>query len=287
MSKNKNRRLLSSYFFVTISISLVLYIMGAFFLLAFNAKKISNDFKEKIPVTIYLKDIAKKIEIVQLQKKINLKDYTKSINYISKEEGAEILIEEIEENFLEFLGTNPILNSIDIYLKSDFVKSDILDKISNEFNEINFVDEVRYDAPLVSLINENLKKIKFWVLVFASFFLLISILIINSSIRLSIYSNRMIIKTMQLVGATKKFIRKPFIDTHIKLGIVSSIIAISLLSISIYYLESSIVGLNLMADIKLIFTLFLCILIFSIIITSICTYFATQRFLKLKIEQLY
>ena len=261
--------------------------MGAFFLLAFNAKKISNDFKEKIPVTIYLKDIAKKIEIVQLQKKINLKDYTKSINYISKEKGAEILIEEIEENFLEFLGTNPILNSIDIYLKSDFVKSDILDNISKEFSEISFVDEVRYDAPLVSLINENLKKIKFWVLVFASFFLLISILIINSSIRLSIYSNRMIIKTMQLVGATKRFIRKPFINTHIKLGIVSSIIAISLLSISIYYLESSIVGLNLMADFKLIFTLFLCILIFSIIITSICTYFATQRFLKLKIEQLY
>jgi len=287
LSKNKNRRLLSSYFFVTISISLVLYIMGAFFLLAFNAKKISNDFKEKIPVTIYLKDIAKQIEIVQLQKKINLKDYTKSINYISKDKGAEILIEEIEENFLEFLGTNPILNSIDIYLKSDFVKSDVLDKISKEFSEINYVDEVRYDAPLVSLINENLKKIKFWVLVFASFFLLISILIINSSIRLSIYSNRMIIKTMQLVGATRRFIRKPFINTHIKLGIVSSIIAISLLSISIYYLESSIVGLNLMADIKLIFTLFSCISGFSIIITSICTYFATQRFLKLKIEQLY
>ena len=146
---------------------------------------------------------------------------------------------------------------------------------------------MRYDAPLVALINENLKKIKFWVLVFASFFLLISILIINSSIRLSIYSNRMVIKTMQLVGATKRFIRRPFINTHIKLGMISSIIAISLLSVSIYYLESSINGLNLMADIKLIITLFLCILIFSIIITSLCTYFATQRFLKLKIEQLY
>ena len=107
--------------------------MGAFFLLAFNAKKISNDFKEKIPVSIYLKDSAKKIETVQLQKKINLKDYTKSFNYISKEKGAEILMEEIEENFLEFLGANPILNSIDIYLKADFVKSDLLNEISNEF----------------------------------------------------------------------------------------------------------------------------------------------------------
>ena len=261
--------------------------MGAFFLLAFNAKKISNDFKEKIPITIYLKDSAKKIEIAQIQKKIRLKDYTSSMNYISKEKGAEILIEEIEENFLEFLGTNPILNSIDIYLKSDFVKSDILNQISKNFSEIKFVDEVRYDAPLVSLINENLIKIKFWVLIFASFFLVISILIINSSIRLSIYSNRMIIKTMQLVGATKKFIRKPFVNTHIYLGIISSFIAISFLSFSLLYIEKNVIELNLISEIEIILGLFTSILLFSIVITSICTYLATQRFLKLKIEQLY
>ncbi len=287
MSKNKNKRLLSSYFFVTISISIVLFIMGAFFLLAFNAKKISNDFKEKIPITIYLKDSAKKIEIAQIQKKIKLKDYTSSMSYISKDRGAEILIEEIEENFLEFLGTNPILNSIDVYLKSDFVKSDILDQISKDFSEIKFVDEVRYDAPLVSLINENLMKIKFWVLIFASFFLVISILIINSSIRLSIYSNRMIIKTMQLVGATKKFIRKPFINTHIYLGIISSFIAISFLSFSLLYIEKNVIELNLISEIEIILGLFTSILLFSVVITSVCTYLATQRFLKLKIDQLY
>ena len=261
--------------------------MGAFFLLAFNAKKISNDFKEKIPITIYLKDSAKKIEIAKIQKKIKLKDYTSSMNYISKERGAEILIEEIEENFLEFLGTNPILNSIDVYLKSDFVKSDILDQISKDFSEIKFVDEVRYDAPLVSLINENLMKIKFWVLIFASFFLVISILIINSSIRLSIYSNRMIIKTMQLVGATKKFIRKPFINTHIYLGIISSFIAISFLSFSLLYIEKNVIELNLISEIEIILGLFTSILLFSVVITSVCTYLATQRFLKLKIDQLY
>ena len=287
MSKNKNKRLLSSYFFVTISISIVLFIMGAFFLLAFNAKKISNDFKEKIPITIYLKDSAKKIEIAQIQKKIKLKDYTSSMSYISKERGAEILMEEIEENFLEFLGTNPILNSIDVYLKSDFVKSDILDQISKDFSEIKFVDEVRYDAPLVSLINENLMKIKFWVLIFASFFLVISILIINSSIRLSIYSNRMIIKTMQLVGAKKKFIRKPFINTHIYLGIISSFIAISFLSFSLLYIEKNVIELNLISEIEIILGLFTSILLFSVVITSLCTYLATQRFLKLKIDQLY
>ena len=244
--------------------------MGAFFLLAFNAKKISNDFKEKIPITIYLKDIAKEIEIVQLQKKLNLKDYTKTVKYISKEKGAEILIEEIEENFLEFLGTNPILNSIDIYLKSDYVKSVVLDEITKQYSSISFVDEVRYDAPLVSLINENLIKIKFWVLIFASFFLIISVIIINSSIRLSIYSNRIIIKTMQLVGATRKFIRKPFISTHVYLGVIGSFISISLLSISIYYVESNFSEINLKPEIEVILGLFISILLFSIIITFIC-----------------
>ena len=283
----KNRRLLSSYFFVTISISIVLYIMGAFFLIAFNARKISNEFKEKIPITIYFKNNAKKIETLQLQKKLNLKPYTKSINYISKEKGAEILINEIGENFLDFYGSNPLLNSIDIFLKFDFVNSSIFEKISEEFKKLEFIDEISYDAPLVSLINDNLLKIKFWVLVLASFFLIVSIIIINGSIRLSIYSNRMTIKTMQLVGATKSFIRRPFISTHINLGLIGSLIAIVMLTFSIYYIENLYQELNLISDIILIISLFASILIFSILITSICTYFATQKFLKLKIEQLY
>ena len=261
--------------------------MGAFFLLAFNARKISNDFKEKIPITIYFNNNAKKIETVQLQKKINLKPYTKSVNYISKEKGAEILIDEIGENFLEFYGSNPLLNSIDVFLKFDYVNSYVFKEISLEFEKLEFIDEISYDAPLISLINDNLIKIKFWVLVLASFFLIVSVVIINGSIRLSIYSNRMTIKTMQLVGATKGFIRRPFIATHIKLGLVGSLIAIGMLSFSIYYIENLYQDLKLLNDIFLIITLFASILIFSIVITSICTFLATQRFLKLKIEQLY
>ena len=261
--------------------------MGAFFLIAFNARKISNDFKEKIPITIYFKNSAKKIETVQLQKKINLKPYTKSIKYVTKEKGAEILIDEIGENFLDFYGSNPLLNSIDIFLNYNFVNTFVFEEISEEFKSLEFIDEISYDAPLISLINDNLLKIKFWVLVLASFFLIVSIIIINGSIRLSIYSNRMTIKTMQLVGATKRFIRKPFINTHINLGLIGSLIAIAMLALSIYYIEDLYQGLNLVSDVTLIISLFASILIFSIIITSICTYFATQKFLKLKIEQLY
>jgi cell division transport system permease protein len=176
---------------------------------------------------------------------------------------------------------------IDVFLKFSFVNSSIFKEISQEFSELEFIDEISYDAPLVSLINDNLLKIKFWVLVLASFFLIVSIIIINGSIRLSIYSNRMTIKTMQLVGATKSFIRRPFISTHIILGLIGSLIAIISLSFSIYYIENLYQELNLISDITLIISLFASILIFSILITSICTYFATQKFLKLKIEQLY
>ena len=283
----KTNQLFTSYFFVTISISIVLYVLGAFVFLVVNADEVSNDFKENIPLTIYLKESAKKIEINQLQKKISLKNYTKSTEFISKEQGAELLIKEIEEDFLEFLGTNPILNSIDIYLKAEFVRSDVLYDIDNEFSKNEIVDEVRYDSPLVSLLNENLKKIKIGILVIASFFLTISILIINNSIRLSIYSDRMLIKTMQLVGATKSFIRKPFIKTHVNLGIVGSIIAIIFLYLSVIYLEKNVDEIYFLFDYKIIILLFVSLILFSIIITFICTFLATQKFLKSKIEQLY
>ena len=287
MAISKNKRLLSSYFSVILSISIVLFLMGAFFMIAFNAKKISDDFKEKIPISIYLKNDAKKIETEQLIKKLNLKDYTNSISYISKEKGAEMLINEIGEDFIEFYGTNPLLNSIDVFLKSEFVTTLVFDEITNELNNTDFIDEIIFDAPLISLINDNINKIKYWILGIALFFLSISIIVINSSIRLSIYSNRINIKTMQMVGATKRFIRKPFINIHIKLGLIGSVIAVIMLSSSLYYIQNNFEYFNFESEIPLIISMFGAISIFSVIITYLCTYFATQKFLKIKIEQLY
>ena len=287
MAISKNKRLLSSYFSVILSVSIVLFMMGAFFIIAFNAKKISDDFKEKIPITIYLKNNAKKIETEQLIKKLNLKDYTNSISYISKERGAEMLINEIGEDFIEFYGTNPLLNSIDVFLKSEFVTTIVFDEITNELNNTDFIDEIIFDAPLISLINDNINKIKYWILGIALFFLSISIVVINSSIRLSIYSNRINIKTMQMVGATRRFIRKPFINTHVKLGLIGSVIAAIMLSLSLYYIQNYFEYFNFESEIPLIVSMFVAISVFSVIITYLCTYFATQKFLKIKIEQLY
>ena len=287
MANSKNKRLFTSYFSVTVSISIVLFLIGAFLLIAFNARKITNDFKEKIPITIYLKKEAKKIEIEQLIKKLNIKDYTGSVNYISKEKGAEILIDEIGEDFVEFYGSNPLLNSIDVFLKSEYVTTLVFDEVSNELGKTDFIDEIIYDAPLVSLINENINKIKYWVLGIAVFFLIISILVINSSIRLSIYSNRINIKTMQLVGATRGFIRKPFILTHVKLGLFGAFLAIVMLSGTLYYIQNFFDYVNFESDIQIIMAMFGAISIFSILITYLCTFFATQKFLKSKIDQLY
>ena len=287
MANSKNKRLYTSYFSVTVSISIVLFLIGAFLLIAFNARKITNDFKEKIPITIYLKKEAKKIEIEQLIKKLNIKDYTGSVNYISKEKGAEILIDEIGEDFVEFYGSNPLLNSIDVFLKSEYVTTLVFDEVSNELGKTDFIDEIIYDAPLVSLINENINKIKYWVLGIAVFFLIISILVINSSIRLSIYSNRINIKTMQLVGATRGFIRKPFILTHVKLGLFGAFLAIVMLSGALYYIQNFFDYVNFESDIQIIMAMFGAISIFSILITYLCTFFATQKFLKSKIDQLY
>lgn len=287
MANSKNKRLFNSYISVTVSISIVLFLIGAFLLIAFNARKITNDFKEKIPITIYLKKEAKKIEIEQLIKKLNIKDYTGSVNYISKEKGAEILIDEIGEDFVEFYGSNPLLNSIDVFLKSEYVTTLVFDEVSNELGKTDFIDEIIYDAPLVSLINENINKIKYWVLGIAVFFLIISILVINSSIRLSIYSNRINIKTMQLVGATRGFIRKPFILTHVKLGFFGAFLAIVMLSGALYYIQNFFDYVNFESDIQIIMAMFGAISIFSILITYLCTFFATQKFLKSKIDQLY
>lgn len=287
MTNSKNKRLFTSYFSVTVSISIVLFLIGAFLLIAFNARKITNDFKEKIPITIYLKKEAKKIEIEQLIKKLNIKDYTGSVNYISKEKGAEILIDEIGEDFVEFYGSNPLLNSIDVFLKSEYVTTLVFDEVSNELGKTDFIDEIIYDAPLVSLINENINKIKYWVLGIAVFFLIISILVINSSIRLSIYSNRINIKTMQLVGATRGFIRKPFILTHVKLGFFGAFLAIVMLSGALYYIQNFFDYVNFESDIQIIMAMFGAISVFSILITYLCTFFATQKFLKSKIDQLY
>lgn len=285
--KYQKRRLISSYFSVVISIALVLFLMGLLGLLVLNTKKIADHFKEQIALTIYLKDSAKEVEIDQLQKSLAMAEYTKSANFVSKEEAAEIHSKEIGEDFMDFLGYNPLQNSIDVYLKADYITLEQTEKIASEITSKNFVDEVIYDKPLIGLLNENVTKISFWVLVISGIFTFIAVLLINSSIRLSVYSKRFIIKTMQMVGATKRFIRKPFIWKSIKLGMIGAALALIGMAAVLYYMNKSFPELELLSDEYLLIGLFAGVFLMGIIITWLSTYLATQRFLNLKTDELY
>ncbi len=283
----QKRKLVSSYFSVVLSIGLVLFLLGILGLLVLNTKKMADHFKEQITISVFLKETAKEVEIDQLQKSLSMAEYTKAATYVSKEEAAEKHSEEIGENFMDFLGYNPLKNSIDVNLNADFVSPEKIEEIAFEISAKSYVDEVSYDKPLVGLLNDNVKRIGFWILVASGIFTFIAVLLINSSIRLSIYSKRFIIKTMQMVGATKSFIRRPFIWTNIKLGMLGSVLALLALAGLLYYLDSNFPDLGLLQDSTVLIILFIGVFALGLLISLISTYFATQRFLNLRTDELY
>lgn len=283
----QKRRLISSYFSVVLSIGLVLFLVGLLGLLVLNTKKIADHFKEQIALSIYLKDSAKEVEIDQLNKSLALAEYTKSTTFTSKEEAAEAHSKEIGEDFMDFLGYNPLQNSIDVYLKADYITSGEIEDIAADIASKDFVEEVMYDRPLISLLNENVTRISFWILIVSGIFTFIAVLLINSSIRLSVYSKRFTIKTMQMVGATKGFIRRPFIWQSVKLGMLGALLAILGMAAVLYYMDRSFPELALLSDSYLLMGLFAAVFLLGILITWLSTFFATQRFLNLKTDELY
>ncbi|RIV70688.1 cell division protein FtsX [Flagellimonas aequoris] len=287
IERYQRRKLISSYFSVVLSIALVLFLLGVLGLLVLNTKKLADHFKEQITISVFLKDNAKPVEIDQLQKSLALAEYTKSAEYISKEDAAEQYSEDIGENFVEFLGYNPLQNSIDVHLKADFVSPEQIEQISGDLASKTYVEEVSYDKPLIELLNDNARKISLWILVASALFTVIAVLLINSSIRLSIYSKRFIIKTMQMVGATKTFIRRPFIWTNIKLGMVGAVVALIALGILIYYINKNFPELDLFNEYVTLIFLFVGVFGLGVVISWASTHFATQRFLNLRTDDLY
>jgi cell division transport system permease protein len=283
----QKRKLISSYFSVVLSIGLVLFLLGVLGLIVLNTKKLADHFKEQITLSVFLKDNAKQVEIDQLQKSLVLAPYTKTATYVSKEEAAEQHSDEIGENFIDFLGYNPLKNSIDVQLKADFVTTDQIASIAEEISSKGYVEEVSYDKPLIALLTDNVKKISFWILIVSAIFTFIAVLLINSSIRLSIYSKRFIIKTMQMVGATKTFIRRPFLWTNIKLGMLGALLALLVLGGLLYYMDLNFPELNLFDDVLFLGGLFLGVFILGVLISLLSTFFATQRFLNLRTDDLY
>ena len=286
-SDYKKSRLISSYFSVTLSIALVIFILGVLGVLLINSKKIESHFKEQISFTIYINELAKPIQIKQLQKSLILKKETKNVKFISKESAAEKHAELIGEDFIEFLGYNPLLNSIEVGFLSEFVTPDFLEKLKKSLENENYVNEVYDDVPLIEILDKNTKKISQGLVAITITLLLIAILLINSSIRISVYSKRLTIKTMQLVGATKNFIRSPFIVKYLILGFYGTFIAILSLSFIIYFIDTKYPELNLIDNSLEIIIVFLIISVLSFVITGISSFFATERFLNLNTNEVY
>ncbi len=285
--KFKKRRLISSYFSVVLSIFLVLFLLGIFGLFVLNSKQLSDHFKEEIPMTVFFKTEANDSVINAFAQEMKTARFVKSATYVSKEEAAKIMIADIGENFMDYLGENPLKNSFDIRLKASYIHDDSLRKIDQRIRKNEMVADVGYDKVLVKLAYENIEQISLYILILAGVMAIIAILLINGSIRLSIYSNRFIIKTMQMVGATKAFIRRPFIVRSVTLGVVGALLAVgalvaTLLSLDYYFPNLGLTNQPLASALVLVG-----VLVVGVLIAWVSTFFATQRYLNLRTDDLY
>ncbi len=284
------RKLYASSISTVVSISLVLFMLGLVGLVVLTSEKLAVMVKENIGFSVYLKDKTKEVDIIQIQKSLDAAIYTKSTKYVSKEEAIKILQEDLdpEEDFISFLdGHNPLPASIDVVLNSKYAHPDSISNIEAALLESEFVREVVYSKTLVDLVNENMKQISFFILGFSLLLFTIAIALINNTIRLTLYSKRFLIRTMQLVGATKRFIRKPFILTGILHGFFAAIIAIALLNGLLFLAQREMNELIELQDVTMIAYLFGGILVTGVFLSWISTYLALRKYLRIKTDELY
>ena len=285
--KYQKRRLRSSYISVVISITLVLLLLGILGVLLLNTKKVSDHFKEKMHISVYLNNDTSPAKLKKLEKWLQLDERVKNVSFVSRDDEMKRLAKELGDDFTVLNGVNPLLNKLEVALKAAFVTPKAMDSLNKVIAKNSIVSYTHYDKPLLKVMTENTKKISLILLILSGILTFIAVMLINSSIRLAIYAKRFTIKTMQLVGATKSFIRKPFIYTNVVLGIFGALIANSLLGIGVYYLANKFPKLNLLSDTKMLLILFGLVILAGIFITVFSTFFATRRFLKLKTADLY
>jgi len=285
--RTSKRRLRSSYITLVISVSLVLFLLGILGLVLINARELSDYFRESLSFSVMLDDDAKEADIRMLQKDLDAKYYVKSTEYISKDEAAAKMKEELGEDFISFLGENPLPPSIDVYLISSYTSPDSVAKIEKYILEYPFVQEVYYQESLLFLINENVRKISMFLLVISVFLFLIALTIINNTIRLAIYSKRFIIRTMQLVGATRSFIRRPFIMQSAFHGFLSALIAMMLLTGLIYLVEKEFFLMVSFQSTILLVALGVIIIVLGVLINIVSTFFSVNKYLGIPEDKLY
>ena len=286
-NKSLNKKIVSSSVSVIISLSLVLFVLGLLSLVLINAQKLSNYVKENIGFSIMIKEDIKEIELIEFNKILDAEDFTKSTRFISKEQATKELEKDLGEDFVSFLGYNPIMASIDVKLNSSYANNDSLQNISSRLEKSDVVYEVFYQKNLIKKLNSNVGKISFFLICISLVLFFIAFALINNTIRLSVYSKRFIIKTMRLVGAENSFIQKPFLITGVYQGLYSAIFAIFMLIGSIQLIQSETASILNINDLQIIGLVFIVLFCSGIIISGTSTFFAVRKFIYLNEGELY
>lgn len=288
MNEQAPKKGIKTFYISTIfSISLVLLMIGLLGLIVLHAKNLSNFVKENIVLNVILDEQAKDADIFKLKKEIEKNPAIKSTEYVSKELAARNLSKDLGEDFVKFLGYNPLSASIDVYLKADYATNDEIQKFIKRLQKKNNVKEVVYQESLVDLVNQNLSSISLIIIAFGGAMLLIAVALINNTIRLAMYSQRFIIRSMQLVGATRGFIRKPFIQAGLLHGLLGALIAIALLIGTLFIARNEVPDLVILQDYTEFGILFISITGLGLLISFFSTYFAVNKYLNQNVDDLY
>ena len=287
LSNSPAQKLKTSSFTVVISLALVLFMLGLLGLVVINAKKLSNHIKENIGFQIVLKDTTTQAELDILKQEVSSSAFTKKVDYISKEEAAKKLQKDLGEDFITFLGYNPLLSALDVKLNSDYANIDSLAGFEKQIMQKHFVKEVIYHKDMIKQVNDNAKVISIYILIFSGLLLVVAIALINNTIRLSIYAKRFIIRTMYLVGATQGFIRLPFIMKGIRQGIIAGLMAGFLLAGFLVLSTRYIPDLLQLQDPNLLVVLFGSIVALGVLISGLSAPLSVRLYLRLKTDDLY
>ncbi|MBQ6305660.1 MAG: permease-like cell division protein FtsX [Bacteroidales bacterium] len=278
-----------SYFMSLMSIALVLFLLGVFALLIMHAKKLSNHLKENIGFEIVMNSNVKEANILRLQKELDAMPAVKSTEYITKEEAIRRLSDDLGEDFLQWLGNeeNPLLPSIDVRFNAAWANNDSLNVIESQLLGNADIKEVYYQKSLVDLINQNVRRIGFALMIASVILLIIAVTLIRNTIRLSIYSKRFLVRSMQLVGATASYIRRPFIKSGISQGFFGALLADAFLALLLYGLNKRIPEMSAIQDYKITIGIFIGIIILGILLGGLSTHSALRKYLNADVDRLY
>ncbi len=282
-----SHRLKSSYLTTIVSITLVLFSIGVVGLLVLHTKKLSDYVMENIGFSVIMNKDVNEADVLRLQKKLDALPYVKTTEFISEDKAAEIFQAELGEDFVQFIGYNPLHTTIEVHLKAEYANPEQFDAIEKDLMGNEQVKEVSYQKSLVELVNDNVRKISLVILAFSLLLILIAVALINNTIRLSVYSKRFLIKSMQLVGATGGFIRRPFIRTEVVHGLIAAILANGMLVGVIYLARREIPEIVSLQSADLFAFLFLFVIVTGVLLTWLSAFFAVRRFLKARMDDLY